>query len=371
MAEYSSYRARVITMREFSTRIVKIADISSGRGELLRAGELIRSGGLVAFPTETVYGLGANGLDAAASAKIYEAKCRPSDNPLILHVASREMMDRAARVTPLAEKILSAFAPGPVTVILPKKSSVPDSVTGGLPTVGVRMPKNDIALALIEAARVPIAAPSANISGRPSPTNARAVLENLSGRIPLILDGGACECGVESTIIDCTGEAAVILRPGVVTPRMLREAGCTVRLDPALTSSAPEDLTPKAPGMKYTHYAPLAPMTLITGERGMVQAEFCRIASDEKSRVGRVGFVVSREISKELAGLVPERSIAVYGAREDLAEIAANLYESLRYFDGVRVDEIFAEGVPERGIGLAIMNRLRKASGGHVIFLQE
>ena len=207
------------------TRIIKIINVRNASAIFAEAGEIIRSGGLVAFPTETVYGLGANGLKADACAKIYEAKGRPSDNPLILHVADRAMVDLVAKeVTPMAERILAAFAPGPVTVILPKCAEVPTSVTGGLSTVGVRMPDNDIARALIRAAGMPIAAPSANRSGRPSPTTAETVLADMDGKIPLILDGGSCRFGVESTIVDCTGEHAEILRPGAITREMLAEA---------------------------------------------------------------------------------------------------------------------------------------------------
>ncbi len=257
---------------------------------------LLRAGEVVAFPTETVYGLGANGFDAAACAKIYEAKGRPSDNPLILHIAHRAMLDEVALDVPeMAEHLLAAFAPGPLTLVLRRRAAVPDRITGGLATVGVRMPENDAALALIRAAGFPLAAPSANTSGRPSPTTAETVLEDLAGRIPLILDGGPCRFGVESTIVDVTGEAAVILRPGAITREMLEEVVADVRLDPGLAAQeraaqmsvgamcpaaangaeASETAgvhtvaaAPRAPGMKYTHYAPRAPLTLLAAPPG-------------------------------------------------------------------------------------------------------
>ena len=263
-------------MSVFSTKV-----LPSTAAAIEEAVHLLRAGEVVAFPTETVYGLGANGFDAAACAKIYEAKGRPSDNPLILHIAHRAMLDEVALDVPeMAEHLLAAFAPGPLTLVLRRRAAVPDRITGGLATVGVRMPENDAALALIRAAGFPLAAPSANTSGRPSPTTAETVLEDLAGRIPLILDGGPCCFGVESTIVDVTGEAAVILRPGAITREMLEEVVADVRLDPGLAAQeraaqmsvgavcpaaangaeASETAgvhtvaaAPRAPGMKYTH----------------------------------------------------------------------------------------------------------------------
>ena len=325
----------------------------------------------MAFPTETVYGLGANGFDAAACAKIYEAKGRPSDNPLILHVADWAMIDRAAAVTEMAERVLAAFAPGPVTVILPKRDEVPHRVTGGLSTVGIRMPDNDIARALIRAAGVPIAAPSANRSGRPSPTTAAAVFSDMDGKIPLILDGGSCKFGVESTIVDCTGERAEILRPGAITREMLAEVLGELAPPPVVD----ENEAPRAPGMKYTHYAPLAPLTLMDAPEGENRQErlfsaICDAVCEAKANGKRPGLIVSREIAERIAPLhlVPPECVAVYGSADDLSEIAAHLYESLRYFDDTDVDVLFAEAVEETGLGVAIMNRLKKAAGGRVRF---
>lgn len=360
------------TVNKLQTRIEKITDIKKAPAVFAEAGEMIRSGGLVAFPTETVYGLGANGLDADACAKIYEAKGRPSDNPLILHVADRAMVDMAAAmVTTMAERVLAAFAPGPVTVILPKRDEVPPSVTGGLSTVGIRMPDNDIARALIRAAGVPIAAPSANRSGRPSPTTAEAVFADMDGKIPLVLDGGPCKFGVESTIVDCTGKRAEILRPGAITREMLAEVLGELAPPPVLN----EEEAPRAPGMKYTHYAPLAPLTLMDAPEGENRQEqlfsaICDAVCGAKANGKHPGVIISRELAEKIAPLrlIPPERIAVYGSAADLSEIAAHLYESLRYFDDTDADVLFAEAVEEKDLGVAIMNRLKKAAGGRVRF---
>ena len=352
-------------MNELQTRIEKITNIKKASALFAEAGEIIRGGGLVAFPTETVYGLGANGLDADACAKIYEAKGRPSDNPLILHVADRSMIDRAAQVTEMAERVLAAFAPGPVTVILPKRNEVPTRVTGGLSTVGIRMPDNDIARALIRAAGVPIAAPSANRSGRPSPTTAAAAFADMDGKIPLILDGGPCKFGVESTIVDCTGERAAILRPGAITREMLAEVLGELAPPPVVD----EKSAPRAPGMKYTHYAPVAPLTLIDAPKGKQYEAFCAAVREAAERGKRPGVIVSREVAEKLSSLIPPEHIAVYGNADDLSAMAARLYECLRSFDDKNADVLFAEAVPEKGLGVAIMNRLKKASGGRIRFI--
>ncbi|MEX5285861.1 L-threonylcarbamoyladenylate synthase [Selenomonas sputigena] len=351
---------------------------------LAEAAAILRSGGLVAFPTETVYGLGANGLDAAACAGIYEAKGRPSDNPLILHIADRAMLDAVALDVPdAAEKLLAAFCPGPLTLILRCSDAVPARVTGGLATVGVRMPGNDTALALIRAAGVPLAAPSANISGRPSPTTAEAVLSDLAGRIPLILDGGACRFGVESTIVDVTGAAATILRPGAITREMLAEVLGEVRLDGGLLaqeraaqarngaagSGAPGHAAmeaaageaPRAPGMKYTHYAPRAPLTLLQAPPEELPAAFCAALAEAKGR--DVGLIVTDETAAALADKIPESRMARLGPRGDMRTVAARLYEALRSFDEKPVDMLFGEAFDESGLGLAVMNRLKKAAG--------
>ena len=341
------------------------------------AAHLLRAGEVVAFPTETVYGLGANGFDAAACAKIYEAKGRPSDNPLILHIAHRAMLDEVALDVPeMAEHLLAAFAPGPLTLVLRRRAAVPDRITGGLETVGVRMPENDAALALIRATGFPLAAPSANTSGRPSPTTAEAVLDDLAGRIPLILDGGPCRFGVESTIVDVTGEAAVILRPGAITREMLEEVVADVRLDPGLAAqerAAQMTVGAMCPaaangaeagetaGVHTVAAAPRAPLTLLAAPPAGLPAAFRAALAEAAGK--SVGLIVTDETAAALAGEAEEDFVVRLGARKDVRAIAAHLYEALRAFDEKKVDFILGEALDESGLGLAIMNRLKKAAG--------
>ena len=335
-----------------------------------RAAERIRYGALVAFPTETVYGLGASGLDAAACARIYEAKGRPSDNPLILHIADLTMAHSVAcEVPPTAAHLLTVFAPGPMTVILPKAVHIPDVVTGGLPTVGVRCPDHDIARRLIRTAGVPIAAPSANTSGRPSPTTAAMVYRDLAGRIPLILDGGSCRLGVESTIVDCTEEGIVtILRPGAITHEMIAAElpHIEVRMDTALTAA---DEVPRAPGMKYTHYAPRVPLTVYVGAGTDVAAALEEELLRRMAAGERPALIASDETITALHDLIPATHTYHCGARGNQSALAACLYDALRHFDETPVTSLLAEGTGAVGLGLAIMNRLRKASGGDVRFV--
>lgn len=331
-----------------------------------RGAELLRAGELVAFPTETVYGLGGNGLDADACRKIYEAKGRPSDNPLILHVADFEGLKKiVSRVTETAEKIFAAFMPGPITVILPRAKCVPDAVTGGLDTVAVRMPDNQVARDLILAAGIPVAAPSANISGRPSPTNGETVSRDLAGRIGAILDGGATDWGIESTIVDCTEaegrDTVTILRPGAITGEMLQEIiGVVKTAAPKNTAEKEASLkrAPMAPGMKYTHYAPKAPMTLVTD--GETMARELRRRKIVGEQVGLLLFAED----------YPEYEVdykCSLGSRSDIREIAAGLYDNLRYFDELPVDSLLCPVVPDEGLGAAVVNRLRKAAGGRLL----
>ncbi len=321
------------------------------RENIKRAGKLIRAGELVAFPTETVYGLGSDGLNSTACRKIFATKGRPSDNPLILHFANLSKVEGAAKILPSAEKLFAAFCPGPLTIILPKTKFVPDDVTGGLSTVGIRFPDNDIARALIKAADCPIAAPSANLSGRPSPTTPQAVYNDLNGKIEIILDGGACQFGVESTIIDVTVEVPEILRPGAITKEMLEEILGEVKVAPSITDK------PRAPGMKYTHYAPKVPLTLIESSNVEI---FRREIKNLRAQNKIVGVMASHELISKLDA---EKIFPVtYGSSGDLKNIAANLYESLRSFDNLPAQIILAEGVEDFGLGVAIMNRLRKAA---------
>ena len=335
-----------------------------------RAAAIIRSGALVAFPTETVYGLGANGLDAAACARIYAAKGRPSDNPLILHIADLSMAYEIAReVPPTAAHLLTAFAPGPLTVILPKAAHIPDIVTGGLATVGVRCPDHDVARKLIRAAGVPIAAPSANTSGRPSPTSAAMVYADMAGRIPLILDGGSCRLGVESAIVDCTeGDIVTILRPGAVTREMIAAElpHIEVRMDAALMTA---DEAPRAPGMKYTHYAPCAPLTVYVGTGTAVAAALREEILRRTAAGERPAVIASNETLTVLHDIVPAAHTYNCGARGNHSAFASCLYDALRHFDDMPVTSLLAEGTAAVGLGTAIMNRLRKASGGDVRFV--
>ena len=326
------------------------------------AADIIRRGGLVAFPTETVYGLGANGLDAAAVARIFAAKGRPADNPLILHIADREELEEwVAAVPDWLEPLLEQFWPGPFTVVLPRSDTVPDIVTAGLDTVAVRLPSLGAARELIRAAGVPIAAPSANLSGRPSPTTAAAVMADMEGRIDMVLDAGPCEVGLESTVLDCVSQPPTILRPGGVTQEMLEAKLSLVRT--AGRHSVDDTTTPRAPGMKYRHYAPAAPLVLFPAGNPAEWGILVRRMNQAVVVALRQGKTVGAMVSSELAALLPPGvTLAVYGSRERPAENAAGLYEALRFFDNHPVDVIFAEGVREKGIGRALMNRLYKAA---------
>lgn len=329
---------------------------------LSQAAAYIRAGALVAFPTETVYGLGADGLNAAAVECIYEAKGRPSDNPLILHIADRQEVVRLAAAIPAnAEVLIDTFWPGPLTVILERAAIVPDRTTGGLDTVAIRLPDSPVARELIRLAGTPLAAPSANISGRPSPTNAGDVLADLSGKIAAVVDAGDCAIGVESTIVDCTTPVPTLLRPGGITLEQLLATLGEVEVDAALAAA---DAVPRAPGMKYTHYAPTAPMTLLEVAPAATVPVLLRELGQAKEQGLRAGVVAFAET----LALLPDTLVkASLGRGRDAGEAAVRLYTALRYFDDKPVDVIYAEGVGEQGLGLAVMNRLRKASGYRII----
>lgn len=330
--------------------------------ELQHAASILRGGGLVAFPTETVYGLGGNGLQPEAAKKIYEAKGRPSDNPLILHISSREELPAIVEEIPgQAEALMDAFWPGPMTLVFRKSSRVPYETTGGLDTVAVRMPEHRGARALIACAGVPVAAPSANVSGRPSPTTAQHVKEDLWGRIDMIIDGGAVGIGVESTIIDVTNEIPVILRPGHITKKMIEKVTGEVRMDPGLTGEDPA-LRPKAPGMKYRHYAPRAKMTVIEGPSDKVIRRICELAAEYPS--GRVGILAT----EESAAVYTHGQVISIGSRERHT-IEQGLYSALREFDHRGVEVIFSESFSEDERSEAIMNRLLKAAGQRIEYL--
>ena len=324
-----------------------------------QAGECLRLGGLVAFPTETVYGLGADALNQDAARKTYTAKGRPSDNPLIIHIATIESLDKIIAERPQSlDALMKQFWPGPLTMIFHKSKRVPMETTGGLDTVAVRMPENQVARELIQAGGGYISAPSANISGKPSPTMATHVKEDMNGRIEMILDGGAVKIGVESTILDMTVTPPMILRPGAITKRMLEKVLPQVAVDPAVYSLE-EHIEAKAPGMKYRHYAPNAPLVLVEGtSEDVIKAINYAVKEKEKSGI-KVG-VIGTDESVQYYKASYVKSI---GTRMDENSIAQNLYSILREFDEEEVDYAFSESFSEEGIGLAIMNRLYKAAG--------
>ncbi|EGO64035.1 L-threonylcarbamoyladenylate synthase [Acetonema longum] len=327
------------------------------------AAEVIRRGRLAAFPTETVYGLGGNGLDPEAVRSIFAAKGRPGDNPLILHIAATEEAERLVKtVTPNAAALMQRFWPGPLTVVLEKSDLVPLVVTGGLNTVAIRLPDSLVARRLISAAGVPVAAPSANTSGRPSPANAKAVLSDLDGKIDMVLDAGPCRIGVESTVVDCTTPVPTLLRPGGITLEMLLEVLGEVEAAPAL--SGLHTTVPRSPGMKYTHYAPSAPMRLVEATDSAMPVILERYIAEAQATGQVVGALVSGETAERLPDGVVS---AVYGPRSRPDMIAARLYDCLRQFDNTPVDVIFAEGIADKGLGLAVMNRMRKAAGYDII----
>ncbi len=345
------------------TKIAAMSPKQLDYAVLAQAGQILRDGGLVGFPTETVYGLGGNALDKEASLKIYEAKGRPSNNPLIVHIAERDEVYELVREVPdMAECLMDAFWPGPMTLIMKKKPLIPDETTGGLDTVAVRFPSDPIAQALIKAAGVPIAAPSGNLSGRPSPTMAEHMIEDMNGRIEMIIDGGQVGIGLESTIIDCTEDVPIILRPGFISQEMLEEIFAYVSVDQASVGPMKEGERPKAPGMMYRHYAPQAPMTLFEGEPAAVTARINELAAADLADGKVVGIIGTDEtVGSYAAGVV--RS---FGSRAHVNSVAHNLFAVLREFDARKVDVIYSESVPRTGIGLAIMNRLSKAAGYHI-----
>lgn len=329
--------------------------------KLAEAGRLIREGGLVAFPTETVYGLGADGLNEEAARKIYAAKGRPSDNPLILHISCMEELPAIVKEIPkMAVKLANEFWPGPMTMVFPKADRVPYGTTGGLDTVAVRMPSNKIAAALIRAAGTPIAAPSANASGRPSPTRAEHVREDMDGKIEMIIDGGAVGIGLESTIIDVTGDTPVILRPGYITMEMIEKVLGKVDIDPVVIADKPDPtLKPKAPGMKYRHYAPKAEMTICEGSADAVATWI----NEQTEQAQQRGLVVGVLATDETVDRYKADFVLSVGTREDDGSVAHNLFAALREFDERNIDVIFSESFEDEKLGMAIMNRLIKAAG--------
>ena len=323
-----------------------------------KAAEIIRRGGLLGIPTETVYGLGANALNADACRRIYEAKGRPQDNPLIIHVPDASWLSRYCEKVPeSAYRLAEAFWPGPLTMILPKREIVPYRTTGGLETVGVRCPNHPVTLAVIAAADVPIAAPSGNTSGRPSPTSAADMLEDMDGKIDGIFDGGPCGVGVESTIIDLTCQPPRLLRAGGLPLEELERVLGTVLVDKCITQLMTDGERPRAPGMKYRHYAPKAPVTVVTGD-GKNSAAYIAAHAPEG-----VGVICFSEFRAQFPGCV----VHELGPEGDKSEQARRVFDALREFDATDVTEIFAQCPDDAGLGLAIGNRLKKAAGFHVV----
>ncbi|WEG14874.1 L-threonylcarbamoyladenylate synthase [Pullulanibacillus sp. KACC 23026] len=323
----------------------------------MEAADLLKKEEVVAFPTETVYGLGANAYSSEAVQKIYEAKGRPSDNPLIIHIAEEAMLAEVAAVIPeSAKKLIERFWPGPLTVVLPKKGPLSPLVTAGLDTVGIRMPNHPIALALIKLAGVPLAAPSANRSGKPSPTQGRHVVHDLKDRIAGVVDAGPTGVGVESTVVDCTTNPVTLLRPGGITLEELEDTLGPIRVDPHLEKNT---AVPRSPGMKYTHYAPNAPLVLVESFEKL--EKLLKQAKEEGKVVGILTTEERQSFYKEADYVLS------CGRRAELATVASHLYDCLRQFDQLNVDLILSEAFPVKGVGEAIMNRLQKAAGGNTV----
>ncbi|MCW3488876.1 L-threonylcarbamoyladenylate synthase [Dethiobacter alkaliphilus] len=351
--------------KKLHTRVLDARDINKAQEQIAQAGRILAGGGLVAFPTETVYGLGANALNGPAVENIFIAKGRPSDNPLIVHVDRAEKIrELAQNIPPEAWCLAEHFWPGPLTLVLPKQEIVPREVSGGLKTVAVRIPDHPVALAFLKAAGVPVAAPSANLSGRPSPTTAGHVLDDLAGRIDAVVDGGPCGVGVESTVLSIENGQPVVLRPGGITPEQIsRVLGkvCAVAAWQEQSGDAPP-----SPGLKYTHYAPQAPMYLLLGNPEAVAEKMQAMRDDFQARGQKVGLLLSRELSNRVTADVVE----VLGERDRRAELAANLYGALRRLDETECDVILAEGYTDEGMGFALMNRMAKAAGPRVLCLE-
>lgn len=342
------------------TEILKIDRKNINKAYIKKSGDLIKEGALVAFPTETVYGLGADGLNNEACKKIFKAKGRPADNPLILHISHISMLDNLVEEISESHRKLFDLWPGPMTLIFKKSKLIPEAVTAGGDTVAIRFPSDEIARALISQANTPIAAPSANISGRPSPTKADDVYQDMDGIIPLIIDGGESNIGIESTVIDLSGEKPTILRPGYYTYEFLKEILPDMRLDDSLVDSTK---IPKSPGQKYKHYAPKAKLRVFIGE--YVPDYLLNLAEEYKSQGKKVGILAFEE-DKDKFVSYPYISL---GSRIDLSTMSHVLFSSLRQMDRLEVDIILAEGVRENHLGKSIMNRMKKAAANDVNYI--
>ncbi|HDK7157106.1 TPA: threonylcarbamoyl-AMP synthase [Clostridium botulinum] len=348
------------------TKVVRLDENNIDEHVISKAGNILRQGGLVVFPTETVYGLGANALDKDAVKKIFEAKGRPQDNPLIVHVSKVKDIEKLVEeIPPIAQKLMDKFWPGPMTIILKKKDIIPNETSAGLDSIGIRMPSNKIAMELISMAGVPIAAPSANLSGKPSPTDLETCIEDLDGRVNMILGGDNSEVGVESTVIDCTINPPCILRPGGITLEMLKEVDSDIYIDPAIMKKPDKELRPKAPGMKYRHYAPKAPLKIIKGDLNKTIEKINEMVQNYIDAEKKVGIIATDETIDNYK----KGEVVSIGSRKDLNTIAHNLFYVLRTFDEKNVDLILSEAFEEKDMGVAIMNRLKKSAGYDIINL--
>lgn len=338
-------------IKKFDTKIA-----APGIAGINEAAELIKRGDIVAFPTETVYGLGADCFNKDAVDKIFTAKGRPFDNPIIVHVSSiRQACDVTINISETAEKLMNNFWPGPLTLVMEKNPAVPYNVTAGLNTVAIRMPQHHIAQAIIELARVPVAAPSANLSGRPSPTTAQSVFDDLNGRLPLIIDGGPCQIGIESTVLDVTCQTPAILRPGIITHEMLSE------IIGDIDDNHDDKNEVKSPGVKYKHYCPDANLTIVRGSEAAVSRHILLKINTDESAKKTSGVMCFEQTKRNYSG-----NIILLGNKFNLKEVAQNLYNALRMADEMGLDNVYIEALDEKDEGCAIMNRLLRAANGRV-----
>lgn len=346
------------------TQILKINPVKPEKNQIELAARVLREGGTVAFPTETVYGLGAHALNEVAVKKIFDAKGRPSDNPLIVHISEICEVDKLVSSVPQgARKLMEAFWPGPLTIVMYRSHVIPDVITAGLSTVAVRIPSHPIARMLLSAAGVPVAAPSANLSGKPSPTVGQHVIDDLFGKVDVIIDGGSSKVGLESTVIDMTASTPLILRPGGVTYAQLKEILGEVAIDPGVLEKLEHNVTPRSPGMKYTHYSPKADVIIVEGEGGKVAGKINELTRENQLNGLKVGVLAL----EKTAGLFRADKVLIVGDENQPETVAANLFYRLREFDRLGVDIIYAQSVNDEGIGMAIRNRLNKAAGYRII----
>ncbi len=355
-------------MKPYDTKVIRPGQ------SLEEAARLLREGQLVSFPTETVYGLGANALIEDAVRAIFAAKGRPADNPLIVHIWPGYDLDQIVEEIPdSAKKLMEAFWPGPLTMSFRKKDCIPDATTAGLDTVGIRMPDHPVAQSLLRMSGVPVAAPSANSSGRPSPTTAQHVWEDMKGKIPCIVDGGDCKVGLESTFVDMTGPVPMILRPGAITREMLEEVVGRVDVEPSVAKglAISDEEKPRSPGMKYRHYAPKGQMLLLDGTMEQ-KAAWIRKALEESDE--KTGLLISTELKDMIfrSEPVPEAvHLEELGSHQDPEEMAHRLFGALRRFDEYRCTRIYGEAFSDTGVEMALMNRMRRAAAGQILHLQK